>query len=119
MFKKHLNKLSAGIISAQLLVAARASAQVSIDFPANFAGFSSQDIKVTIENIIRIIIGFMGILIVLLILAGGLKWMTSGGNEDKIAEAKKLISSAIVGLLIILTSYAIANFLITSLGNAV
>ncbi len=102
-----------------LLIALPVHAQVSIDFPDSFAGFSSQDLKVIIQNIIRIILGFMGILVVLMILAGGLKWMTSGGNEEKIAEAKKLITASVVGLTIILVSYSIANFIISSLQQAV
>ena len=43
--------------------------------------------------------------------------MTAGGNEDKIAEAKKLIIAGIVGLAIIFTSYAIAAFVVRSLVN--
>ena len=75
-----------------LLFATGAHAQLSIDFPTNFAGFSSQDLKVTIENIVRIVVGYLGILLIVIILAGGLKWIASGGNEDKIAEAKKTYS---------------------------
>ena len=102
-----------------LLFAGIAHAQVSIDFPTNFAGFSSQDIKVTIQNIVRIIVGFLGIITVIIILAGGFKWMTSAGNEDKIGEAKKLISAGVVGLVVVLAAYAIANFVVNSLQTAV
>ncbi|MBI4090881.1 MAG: hypothetical protein HY422_02555 [Candidatus Komeilibacteria bacterium] len=92
---------------------------VSIDFPTSFAGFSSQDIKTTIENIVRIIVGFLGIITIIIILAGGFKWMTSGGNEDKISEAKKLISAGVVGLVVVLAAYAISSFVINSLTGAV
>lgn len=98
--------------------ATRAQA-VSIDFPANFAEFSSQDLKTTISNIIRIILGFLGIITIIIILYGGLIWMTSFGNEDKIDQAKKLIGSGVVGLLLVLASYAIASFVINSLSQAV
>ena len=103
-----------------LFVVSRAHAQsVSIDFPASFAGFSSQDIKTTIENIVRIIVGFLGIITIIIILAGGFKWMTSGGSEDKISEAKKLISAGVVGLVVVLAAYAISSFVINSLTGAV
>ena len=104
---------------APLALAARANAQVSIDFPSNFAGFSSHDLKETIANIVRIIVGFLGIITIIIILAGGFKWMTSGGSEDKIAEAKKLISAGVVGLVVVLAAYAIASFVINSLQTAV
>lgn len=104
---------------APLALAVRANAQVSIDFPTSFAGFSSQDVKDTIENIVRIIVGFLGIITIIIILVGGFKWMTSAGNEDKIAEAKKLISAGVVGLVVVLAAYAIASFVINSLQTAV
>lgn len=96
-----------------------AKAQVSIDFPESFGGLPSQDVKTTIGNIIQIVLGFLGILTVLIILLGGFKWMTSGGNEDKIDEAKKLISAGVVGLVIVLAAYAIATFIVGNIGNAV
>lgn len=103
---------------APLGLAATAHAQVSIDFPQSFAGFSSQDIKTTIANIVRIIVGFLGIITIIIILAGGFKWMTSAGNEDKIGEAKKLISAGVVGLVVVLAAYAISSFVINSLTGA-
>lgn len=104
---------------APLALAAQAHAQVSIDFPTSFAGFSTQDLKKTIQNIISIIVGFLGIITIIIILAGGFKWMTSGGNEDKIAESKKLISAGVVGLVVVLAAYAIASFVVSSLTAAV
>ena len=58
---------------------------------------------------------FLGLISVVLILTGGFKWMTSMGNKDKIDEAKKLIKNSIIGLAVILFSYAITNFVITGL----
>jgi hypothetical protein len=45
----------------------------------------------------------------------GFKWMTAGGNEDDVATAKKMITAAVVGLVIIMSSYAITTFVISSL----
>lgn len=119
--KKLLTKAYKLAYLAPLGLASQVHAQstVSIDFPTGFAGFSSQDVKETIENIIRIIVGFLGIITIIIILAGGFKWMTSGGNEDKIAEAKKLISAGVVGLVVVLAAYAIASFVVNSLTQAV
>ncbi|MFH0873770.1 MAG: hypothetical protein V1846_02920 [Candidatus Komeilibacteria bacterium] len=91
----------------------------SLDIPESFGGLGSQDLKITIANIVQIVLGFLGILTVLIILLGGFKWMTSGGNEDKIDEAKKLISAGVVGLVIVLAAYAIATFIVGNIGNAV
>ena len=68
---------------------------------------------------INIILGFLGIVAVVIILLGGFKWMTAGGNEDKVGEARKLITAGIIGLIIILASFAIASFVLTQLSAAV
>ena len=104
---------------APLALASQVHAAPSIEFPTSFADFSTQDVKATIQNIVRIIVGFLGIIVIIIILAGGFKWLTSGGNEDKIAEAKKLISAGVVGLVVVLAAYAIANFVVNSLQGAV
>lgn len=67
-----------------------------------------QDIKVIIANGVKIVLGFVGILFILLILMGGFQWMTSGGNEKKIEEAKARITRATIGLIIIIAAYSIA-----------
>ncbi len=69
-------------------------------------------------NIINIILGFLGILAVVLILFGGFKWMTAAGNEDKIAEAKKLLVAGVVGMVIILAAYALAAFVLDAIFRA-
>ncbi len=76
------------------------------------------DLKTTIGQLINVVLGFLGIIAVLIILLGGFKWMTSQGSSEKVEEAKKLIGAGIVGLIIILASYAIAQFVLTSVYDA-
>ena len=114
-----MKKLYALAVLGAGLMAQKAAAALSMDLPADFAGFSTQDLKTTIANIVRIVIGFLGIIVVLIILLGGFKWITSGGNEDKIGEAKKMISAGVIGLVIVLVAYAITTFVVNSLQGAV
>jgi type IV secretory pathway VirB2 component (pilin) len=60
----------------------------------------------------------LGTIAVAIVLAAGFKWMTAGGNEDKIDEAKKLMTSGVVGLIIILSAWGIATFIINQLSSA-
>lgn len=92
---------------------------VSIDFPTSFAGFSSQDIKSTIQNIVRIIIGFLGILVIVAIIFGGFKMMTSAGDADKMGDGRKIVTAGAIGLIIVLAAYAISSFVINSLQKAI
>lgn len=73
-------------------------------------GLEYQDPRIIVANIIKFALSFLGILAVILILIGGFKWMTAGGNDDQVAEAKKWMYSGVVGLLIILAAYALATF---------
>ena len=69
-------------------------------------------------QVVNIILGFLGIIAVIIILAGGFRWMTASGNQDKVDEAKKLMSAGVIGLVIILAAFGIARFIIDSLVNA-
>jgi hypothetical protein len=70
-------------------------------------GNSSTDIREIIAEIIKTLLEFLAIIFVVLIIIAGFKWMTSGGNQDQIKEAKGQLSRAIIGLIIILSAYAI------------
>jgi hypothetical protein len=82
-------------------------------------GLGTQDIRVVVGRIINVALGMLGIVAVVIVLIGGFKWMTAGGEQGKVDEARKWISSGIIGLAIILSAYAIAQFVIDSLQTAV
>lgn len=71
---------------------------------------SGMDIRVIVVRIINVALGLLGIITLGLILYAGFLIMTSGGQEDKIAEGKKVLTRAVVGLVIILSAFAIVQF---------
>ncbi len=81
-------------------------------------GLGNQDPRIIAAQIINVILGFLGIIAVVIILLGGFKWMTAGGNEDKVGEAKNLMFAGFVGLVIILASWGLAKFVVNMLYNA-
>lgn len=81
-------------------------------------GLGTADIRVTVASIINVFMGLLGIVAVVIVLYGGFTWMTAGGNEDKVTEARQRIVAGIIGLAIILSAYAIARFVISSLITA-
>jgi len=74
---------------------------------------SERDPREIMAAAINVLMGFLGIIAVLIILFGGFKWMTAQGAEDKIDDAKKLLAAGVIGLVIILSSWALANFVLT------
>ncbi|NUM25724.1 MAG: TrbC/VirB2 family protein [Candidatus Buchananbacteria bacterium] len=82
------------------------------------SGLGTQDLRVSIMKIIRIILGFVGIIAILITLYAGFIWMTSGGNADKIDTAKRTLRNAVIGLVIIFSAFAIVSFIIGALEGA-
>lgn len=85
---------------------------------ATIVGWGTQDLRTTIMIVINIIMGFLGIIAVIIVLYGGFKWMTAMGNEEQVGEAKKMIIAGIVGLAVIFLAYAIASFVVQQLAIA-
>jgi hypothetical protein len=76
------------------------------------------DLEGTAVNLINTLLGLLGLIALVMILIGGFKWMTSGGNEEKVGEAKKLLGAGVVGLIIILAAYAIATYVVGTIGGS-
>ncbi|MBO4812766.1 hypothetical protein J5491_01305 [Candidatus Saccharibacteria bacterium] len=70
-----------------------------------------------IVNIINAVIGLLGIAAVIVIIIGGINYMTSSGETAKIEKAKKTILYAVIGLVIAVLAFAIVNFTIGILGG--
>lgn len=68
-----------------------------------------------IGNIIGIVLSFVGVIFFLLILYGGFTWMTAFGNEEKVTKAKGIMEHAILGLVIVISAYAISRFVFGAL----
>ena len=83
-----------------------------------YTGLGTKDLREGIMAIVQILLTFLGIIAILIVLWGGFTWMTAGGNEEKISQAKKIISAGIIGLIIIFTAFAIAQFVVTQLMSA-
>jgi hypothetical protein len=113
-----MKKLLAGVSAISLLLLPTvASAAVTIENIGGSLGLGNADLRQTVMNIITYVLGLLGLIAVVMILYGGFIWMTAGGNEDKVDTAKQIISSAAIGLVIILISWAIVTFVVGTARN--
>ena len=70
-----------------------------------------KDLVDIIENIISIAIRLAGILAFIMLLIGGFKYLTSGGDPKAAESARKTITYAILGLVLIIAAWFILKFL--------
>jgi len=91
-----------------------------LDKTAQGSGFNT---VVTADNIIGVIIqtalSLLGVIFLGIMIFGGYLWMTGRGNEERVTRAKNLIWAAIVGLIIVVSAYAISYFIISKAGEGV
>ncbi|MGI5826886.1 MAG: pilin [Patescibacteria group bacterium] len=72
-----------------------------------------------IGQILTLVFSILGLIFFVLIIYAGFLWMTAQGNDSKVSEAKKILTNAIIGLVIVLASYAISYFVFSALTPAV
>ena len=131
---KTLRSLAFSVVTAAtMLMPFAASAQVAVpgSNPFRSGGFVQQanqkiqgqaglgttqkSLPEIVGNIINIVLGFLGVLLLLYLLYAGFLWMTAGGETKKTEKAQGYIQDAVIGLIIILASFAISNFVISNL----
>lgn len=67
-----------------------------------------------IVSVVNWALWFVGILAVIMLIWGGIRYATSAGDSNKVTAAKNTILYAIIGLVVALFAYAIVNFLVTN-----
>ena len=71
-----------------------------------------------IAEIIKVVLGFLGVVVVIIVIYAGFLWMTAGGTSEKVEKAKSWMINAVIGLAIILSAHAITDFVIERLLEA-
>lgn len=111
--KKNLLKIV--ILASVILIPCIALAQLDIPGakPGTLTGAELGNILV---RIIIYILRFIGLLGIIFLVYGGIRYVTSAGNDSEIEGAKNIITYAIWGLFIAASSYAIVKLVIATVG---
>jgi hypothetical protein len=67
------------------------------------------------KKVVNIMLFVIGAVAVIMLIYGGVKYVLSGGAQDKVAEAKNTILYAIVGIVVAILAFAVVNFVVTGL----
>ena len=87
-----------------------------LDVTAQSAGVKGEsNLGQFLALLVQVLLGFIGLIFVILIIYGGATWMTAMGQDEKITKAKKIIINSVIGLIIIILSYSIAYFVTLAL----
>lgn len=77
----------------------------------------SDQLPVTVINILNVVIGISSLVAVIFIIIGGFNYMTSSGDATKVKKAKDTILYACIGLVICVIAFAIVNWAIAATQN--
>jgi len=66
-----------------------------------------QEFEVLFGNVVKVILGLAGLVFFVLLVLGGIKYITSGGDPKAVEGAKKTLTSALGGFILIVLAYLI------------
>jgi len=119
--------LTGSFFAATLSIAPTAFAQGFIDEAKDILNDTGQEVynqsEVTdsaalaqkVGGIINVVLGFLGIIFLILIIYAGFLWMTAAGNDDAVGRAKKILINSTIGLVIVIAAFAISSFIFNAI----
>ena len=112
MFKK-VRKIIIPAVSYAIILAAPAIALADKTplVPNEINGIDNA--VVVVRAIIRFILVVAFVLAFIMLLIGGIRWITAGGDEKAVGSARNMITAALIGLVIVLVAYALIKLVET------
>lgn len=83
----------------------------SLGTVAERTGVRQTDIKTASGQIVKSALGILGLIFFVLVVYAGITWMTARGDEEAVTKARDTIFAAVIGLSVVLASYAVTSFL--------
>ncbi len=116
--KKYLPLLGIVLMVALLAIPVSADVNLGNDLMAEVrtgANIGEAGLGTIVGNVVKVVLSILGLVALVMFIIAGFQWMTSGGNDDKIKSAQKLMSNAVIGLVIVLIAYAATHFIVQAL----
>ena len=74
---------------------------------------SQKQLNQLVGTIVQTLLGLTGVVFMIIIVAAGDLWLTSGGNEEKITKARGMIFNGVVGIALVFAAYLSADFIVS------
>ena len=75
-------------------------------------GNTTADIRDTVRRFINIALGFLGVVTVIMIIYGGVLWLTAMGSDDKVQKGKNILLWAAIGAIVISIAWTISSYIL-------
>jgi hypothetical protein len=87
------------------------AAGIQAEGPSSVAALTNNEtsLKGLILTIVDYFLGFLGLLAVIMVIYGGVTYVSSAGNDEAVGKAKKIIMYALIGIVIIMLSFVAVN----------
>lgn len=72
-----------------------------------------------VGRLFTIVVSAAGLIFIILFLVGGIQYLSSAGNEEGTGKAKKLLIDSVIGLIIVLSVWAIGKWIIDRLMSGI
>ena len=69
------------------------------------------------NRILPFVFGAAGTIFVIMFIVGGIQYLTSAGNEESSTKAKKLLIDAVIGIVIVVAAWALADWILRGIGG--
>lgn len=86
------------------------------DGTTNCGAYTLNDMVSVLANVATFILGIVGSLALLMFTYGGVTFLLSGGNSEKVQKGQQILIGSVIGLAIVFTSFTIITFAMSALG---
>ena len=90
----------------------------SLDQINDSAGLGGKNIYQIVGSLIKTARNIIGLIAICLVIYGGFKWMTAGGSEENVEEAKKILYSGAIGMVVIFSAYGLTKLVLDALSSS-
>ena len=89
------------------------AAASGLDDTISGLGVTAKQLNQLVGTIVQTLLGLTGVVFMIIIVAAGDLWLTSGGNEEKITKARGMIFNGVVGIALVFAAYLSADFIVS------
>lgn len=82
------------------------------------AGFKDVDLPELVATLVAAFLSLLAVIFIILVIYGGYVWLMAKGNEQEVDKAKAILRQSIIGLIVVMSSYAIGYFVLYWLSTA-